>query len=72
MLGVIPAAGKGTRFHELGKQYPKCILPYEEMPIIVHNIKRLIEAGCTEIVIGGFHLVDMIESVIFDYFPEDS
>ncbi len=27
---VIPAAGAGSRFNELGKQYPKCCLPYQE------------------------------------------
>ncbi len=39
---IIPAAGKGVRFHELGRQYPKCILPYNGKPIIVHNLKLLL------------------------------
>ena len=38
MLCVIPAAGRGVRFNELGKNYPKRVLPYKEKPIIAHNI----------------------------------
>lgn len=38
---IIPAAGDGTRFKELGKNYPKCLLPYENKPIIQYNIERL-------------------------------
>ena len=68
MLGIIPAAGKGTRFHELGRQYPKCILPYKELPIIVHNIKSLLEAGCSEIIVGASHHIDKIEEVVHHHF----
>ena len=71
MLGVIPAAGKGTRFHELGKQYPKCILPYKEIPILVHNIKSLIDAGCTEIVVGGSHHTSMVKDVVFRFCDDE-
>lgn len=68
MLGLIPAAGKGTRFHELGKQYPKCILPYKEVPIIIHNIRALVEAGCDEIIIGAhFAKIDMIKEVVSNW-----
>jgi dTDP-glucose pyrophosphorylase len=37
---VIPAAGKGSRFHELGKLYPKCCLPYLGKPIIAHIVEK--------------------------------
>lgn len=35
---VILAAGQGTRFHELGKLYPKCLLPINKEPLLVKNI----------------------------------
>jgi len=38
---IIPAAGKGIRFRELGKLYPKCLLPYNNKPIIFHTIKNI-------------------------------
>lgn len=39
LVVIIPAAGKGTRFSELGKQYPKSCLPYKEKPILIHQIE---------------------------------
>lgn len=38
---VIPAAGAGARFYELGKQYPKCLLPYQGKPIIAHLVEKV-------------------------------
>lgn len=43
LIVIIPAAGKGTRFQELGKQYPKSCLPYKEVPILVHQINFIKE-----------------------------
>lgn len=42
---VIPAAGAGSRFHDLGKQYPKCCLPYQEKPIIRHIVENTMHLG---------------------------
>lgn len=68
---IIPAAGSGVRFHELGKQYPKCVLPYEEKPIIVHNIKKILEIKDVEkITITVHHQSEKIIEVIESYFPE--
>lgn len=39
MIGIIPAAGKGVRFKEIGKNYSKTILPYNEKPILIHQIE---------------------------------
>jgi dTDP-glucose pyrophosphorylase len=41
-VAVIPAAGKGVRFHELGKNYQKTLLPYDGIPIIQRIIDRLL------------------------------
>lgn len=38
---VIPAAGEGVRFRELGKRYPKGLLPYKGVPILVHMVRSL-------------------------------
>jgi len=38
---IIPAAGRGVRFKELGRQYPKCILPVNGTPIIVKTLDML-------------------------------
>jgi dTDP-glucose pyrophosphorylase len=41
-VAVIPAAGKGVRFHELGKNYAKTLLPYDGVPILKQIIDRLL------------------------------
>lgn len=38
---IIPAAGAGARFYELGKQYPKCLLPYQGKPIVAHLVNMI-------------------------------
>lgn len=38
---IIPAAGRGVRFQELGKNYPKCVLPVQGTPIIASAVKML-------------------------------
>ena len=40
-VAIIPAAGKGTRFHELGSEYAKTLLPFDGIPIIQRIIERL-------------------------------
>jgi dTDP-glucose pyrophosphorylase len=39
---IIPAAGKGLRFFELGRLYPKCTLPFRHLPLIVHNLNYIL------------------------------
>ena len=71
MLCVIPAAGRGVRFNELGKNYPKCVLPYQEIPIIVHNIRFAFEAGARNVVIVTGHQGHRINEIVKMYFPDD-
>ena len=40
-IAVIPAAGKGTRFHELGSNYAKTLLPFDGVPILERIIDSL-------------------------------
>ena len=67
MLGVIPAAGKGTRLRELGRLYPKSILPVRERPLLVWNVEWLKSQGCDEIVVVANHQKAAIQEVIETY-----
>lgn len=67
MIGIIPAAGFGTRLYELGKAYPKSILPYKERPLLVWNVEWLRLQGCSKIVIVVNHQKTKIQSVIDTY-----
>ena len=72
MYCVIPAAGRGVRFHELGKNYPKCVLPYQDVPIIVHNIRLAFHSGAREVCIVVGHQATKIIDIVRMYFPDDS
>lgn len=69
---IIPAAGAGVRFHELGRQYPKAILPYKSKPLLVHNLEILLaHPDVVEIDIVVGHLAEKIEYVLQLYFPAE-
>lgn len=67
MLGIIPAAGRGIRFKELGKHYSKTILPYKERPILIHQIEWLEQHGCTEIRVVLNHAEDTVKDILKFY-----
>ena len=64
MIGIIPAAGKGIRFKELGKNYNKCILPFKEKPILIHNIEWLEKHGCSEIRVVVNHAENTVKDIL--------
>ena len=67
MIGIIPAAGKGVRFKELGKHYSKTILPYKEKPILIHQIEWLQRQGCTEVRVVLNHQEDTVREILSFY-----
>lgn len=70
MIGIIPAAGKGMRFKELGKHYSKTILPYKEKPILIHQIEWLERQGCSEIRVVLNHREDTVRGILKFYNKE--
>lgn len=72
MRVIIPAAGKGIRFRELGKHYPKAILPYKNKPILVHNIERMLKVeDVSDIVVTVGHQSEKIVDCLSRYFPNE-
>lgn len=63
-LGVILAAGKGTRIHPFSERFPKPVLPIVGKPLIQYQIEHLRDLGIRRvlIVIGhlGFEIVRTI------------
>jgi len=51
MKGIILAGGSGTRLFPLTKVTNKHLLPIGKVPMIYHPIKKLLEAGITEILV---------------------
>ena len=64
MIGIIPAAGKGTRFKELGKLYSKTILPYKGKPLLIHQIEYMEEHGVSDIRVVLGHQAEETERIL--------
>jgi dTDP-glucose pyrophosphorylase len=65
MIGIIPCAGKGVRFKELGKYYPKAMLPVDNKPILLHNINNMLKI-CDKVIVIVKHQKEKIIEVIKD------
>ena len=64
MIGVILAAGKGTRIYPFSEKLPKPILPVGNRPLLEHQVEIMKKYGISEIliVIGhlGYTIVDAL------------
>lgn len=56
IVGVILAAGKGTRLLPFSERYPKPILPILGKPLIQHQVERMREIGVHQVIIVIGHL----------------
>jgi glucose-1-phosphate thymidylyltransferase len=56
LLGVILAAGKGTRLQPFSERYPKPILPILGKPLLQHQVECLREVGVRRVIIVIGHL----------------
>lgn len=66
MKAMILAAGRGERMRPLTDHTPKPLLPVAGMPLIAWQIRKLVGAGISEIVINVSHLGAMIEAALGD------
>jgi MurNAc alpha-1-phosphate uridylyltransferase len=60
----ILAAGYGKRMHPLTLSTPKPLLMVGGKPLIARHVKRLVNAGVTELVINLHHLGEQIEQYL--------
>ncbi|MEY3017649.1 MAG: hypothetical protein RL336_784 [Pseudomonadota bacterium] len=65
-VAMILAAGRGERMQPLTYHTPKPLLPVAGKPLIAHSLGRLIEAGCTRVVINCAHLGEQIPAALGD------
>ncbi len=56
LMGVILAAGKGTRMHPFSEHYPKPILPVGGKPLVAHQLEILAGLGVRDVVMVIGHL----------------
>ncbi len=63
-VGLILAAGFGTRLKPYTDYIPKPLLPFCGFPIINHAVRRLWSSGISSIIINTHHLHEQIEDFI--------
>ncbi len=56
MKAVILVGGFGTRLRPLTFSKPKPLVPFVNKPIVVHQIKALVEVGVSEIILAVGHM----------------
>ncbi len=66
MKAMILAAGRGNRMRPLTDHTPKPLLQAGGVSLIAHQVRRLREAGFTELVINHAHLGEQIEQTLGD------
>lgn len=66
MKAMILAAGSGKRMQHLTDVTPKPLLCVDGEPLIVHQLRRLAQAGFTEIVINVSYLAQQIIAALGD------
>lgn len=67
MKSLIFAAGLGTRLKPLTDTMPKAMVPIAGKPLISILIEKMIQCGCTEIVVNVHHFAEQI----IDYIREN-
>jgi glucose-1-phosphate thymidylyltransferase len=65
-VGVILAAGRGTRMGSLGQECPKALLPVGNRPLIEHHLEALRDADIRDVFLVVGHRGDRIEDAVGD------
>ena len=60
MQAMIFAAGLGTRLKPLTDTMPKALVRVGGAPLLEHVIRRLIDAGCSRMVVNVHHFAKQI------------
>ena len=61
MLGIIIAAGLGSRMGVFSQTRPKCLLPIAGRTLLERTIENLQKAGCRKVIVVVGHKSEMIQ-----------
>ncbi len=64
VLGMVLAAGFGTRLGRIGEERPKALLPVCDAPLYRYAFALLAGAGITEVVVNTHNMAEMIEEAV--------
>ena len=66
MQAIIFSAGLGTRLKPITDSLPKALVPLAGKPLLQWNIEKLIEAGCSKIVVNVHHFPELIKRFLIE------
>ena len=66
MKAMVLAAGEGRRMRPLTDDCPKALLEAGGHPLIVHHLRRLADAGITDVVVNTYYLGEQLERALGD------
>ena len=64
MKAMLFAAGMGTRLKPLTDHMPKALVEVGGRPLLDIVVRRLVDAGATEVVVNVHHFADQIKSYV--------
>ena len=64
MKAMIFAAGLGTRLRPLTDAIPKALVPVGDKPLLQRVIEKIVDAGCSEIVVNVHHFPGQIREFL--------
>lgn len=70
MIGMVFAAGLGTRLRPLTHVLPKPATPLMNRPLAAWSLERLRHAGVTQCAVNTFHLAEAAEAQISAHIPD--
>ncbi|MFK7990644.1 MAG: sugar phosphate nucleotidyltransferase [Sandaracinaceae bacterium] len=70
MLGMVFAAGLGTRLRPLTERLPKPMVPLFDRPLASYSLERLAVAGVTHCALNTHYLADRVPDVMQGHVPD--
>ncbi len=69
MIGMVFAAGLGTRLRPLTERLPKPVVPLMNRPLASYSLERLAAAGVTRCAVNTHHLADAVPRALEGHLP---
>lgn len=70
MLGMVFAAGLGTRLRPLTERLPKPVVPLMNRPLASYSLERLAAAGVVRCAVNTHHLAETVPATLEGHLPE--
>ena len=66
---IVQAGGKGTRMGQYAQNRPKCLVPIDDIPMIINTLNIYKDK---EVIIIADHLADVLENYLKTFYKRDN